>query len=47
MDDISEQEWMTVKSKLFELRKDYQENNKKLDQLGRQKLRELKSYEEN
>ena len=47
VDEVSEQEWMTVKAKLYELRKDYQENNKKLDHLGRQKLRELKSYEEN
>ena len=43
-EEISEREWQTVKSKLYELRKDYQENNKKLEQLGRQKLRELKSY---
>ena len=40
-------EWNSVKSKLTELRRLYQENNKKLDLINRQKLRELKSYEEN
>lgn len=40
-------EWATVKSKLSELRRLYNENNKKLDNINRQKLKELKSYEEN
>jgi hypothetical protein len=38
-------EWATVKSKLSELRRLYAENNKKLDNINRQKLREYKSYE--
>ena len=38
---------MTVKSKLSELRRLYQENNKKLDGINRQKIRQLKSFEEN
>jgi hypothetical protein len=45
--EISEKEWQTVKNKLAELRRGYQENNKKLDLINRQKIRELKSYEEN
>jgi hypothetical protein len=36
-----------VKSSLDHLRKTYQDNNKKLDMISRQKARELKSYEEN
>ena len=31
----------------MELRQTYQENNKKLDLISRQKMRELHSYEEN
>ena len=44
-EEVSEMEWATVKSKLSELRRLYAENNKKLDNINRQKLREYKSYE--
>ena len=37
--DITEQEWATVKSSLEHLRKTYQDNNKKLDMISRQKMR--------
>lgn len=37
--DITELEWATVKSSLDHLRKTYQDNNKKLDLISRQKMR--------
>ena len=46
-DEMSEREWQIIRAQLADLKRNHEDNNKKIEQLTRQRNRELKSAEDN
>ena len=46
-DEVTEREWQIIRAQLVELKRNHEENNKKIEQLTRQRNKEIKSMEEN